>query len=51
MDGNKRIPTTEYTVTYKNNTNVGTATIIVVSKGDSNYDIYATCSIQSKYLR
>ncbi len=46
MDGNKRIPTTEYTVTYKNNTNVGTATIIVVSKGDSNYDIYATTTFE-----
>lgn len=46
MDGNKGIPTTEYTVTYKNNTNVGTATIIVVSKGDSNYDIYATTTFE-----
>ena len=45
-DGNKTIPPTEYTVTYKNNTNVGTATILVLSKGDSNYDIYASTTFE-----
>ena len=45
-DGNSTIKSTEYSVSYKNNTNVGTATIIVVSNSGSNYDIYATATFE-----
>lgn len=33
------IPSTEYTVTYQNNTNVGTATIIITDNPNGNYTI------------
>ena len=46
LDGSNRISAAEYSVTYKNNTNVGTATIIVMSKGGSNYDFYATTTFE-----
>ncbi len=46
VDGNKPIPSTEYTVTYRNNTKVGTATVYVISKSSSNYSIYATTTFE-----
>ncbi len=36
-DGDTIIPDTQYTVSYQNNTNAGTATVIVVSTSNSNY--------------
>ena len=33
------VPSTEYTVTYQNNTNVGTATIIITDNPNGNYTI------------
>ncbi len=39
-DSNKVIPATEYTVSYSNNTNVGTATVTVTSSG-KNYSFTA----------
>ena len=36
------IPSTEYTVTYKNNNNVGTATAIITDNPNGNYTINAT---------
>ena len=36
-DGDTIIPDTQYTVSYQNNTNAGTATVTVVSTSNSNY--------------
>ena len=36
------IPSTEYTVTYQNNTNVGTATVVITDNPGGNYTINAT---------
>ena len=36
------IPSTEYTVTYKNNNNVGTATVVITDNPNGNYTINAT---------
>ena len=36
-DGTTIIPYTEYTVSYSNNTDVGTATVTVTAKNDGNY--------------
>ena len=36
-DGTTVIPADEYTVSYSNNTNVGTATVTVTAKDDGNY--------------
>ncbi len=36
-DGTTTIPANEYTVTYSNNINVGTATVTVTAKEDGNY--------------
>ena len=36
-DGTTVIPTGEYTVSYSNNINVGTATVTVIAKPDGNY--------------
>ena len=36
-DNNYVLPTTEYTVTYTNNKNVGTATVTVTDSGSGNY--------------
>ena len=38
-DGNVIIPSTEYTVSYNNNTNVGTATVTITDKEGGNYTI------------
>ena len=38
-DGEKTIPATEYTVSYENNTNVGTATVKITDKDGGNYTV------------
>ena len=39
MDGGTTIPTTEYTVSYTNNTNVGTATVAITDIEGGNYAV------------
>ena len=41
-DGDTIIPDTQYTVSYQNNTNAGTATVTVVSTSNSNYKFGTT---------
>lgn len=38
-DSGTTIPTGEYTVSYKNNRNAGTATVTITNKNDSNYTV------------
>ena len=38
-DGERTIPATEYTVSYENNTNVGTATVKITDKDGGNYNV------------
>ena len=38
-DGNTVIPASEYTLSYSNNTNVGTATVTVTDKSGGNYTV------------
>lgn len=38
-DGETIIPSTEYTVSYSDNKNVGTATVTISNKEGSNYEI------------
>ena len=39
MDGETTIPASEYTVSYKDNTEVGTATVIITDKDGGNYNV------------
>jgi hypothetical protein len=41
-DGSHVIPASEYTVTYSNNTNAGTATVIISDNTAGNYNITGT---------
>ena len=38
-DENKEIPASEYSVSYKNNTNAGTATVIITNANGGNYNV------------
>ena len=40
--GDKTIPTSEYTVSYSNNVNAGTATVTISDKDGGNYTVYGT---------
>jgi hypothetical protein len=46
MDGNTTIPTSEYTVSYSNNVNVGTATVTITDKDGGNYIVSGTASFE-----
>ena len=41
-DGGTVIPTTEYTVEYKDNVNAGTATVVIKDNPNGNYDVSGT---------
>ena len=41
-DGGNIIPDTEYTLTYRDNTNAGTATVIITNANDGNYIVNGT---------
>jgi len=41
-DGSTTIPSGEYTVSYSNNTNAGTATVIISDKAGGNYQVSGT---------
>ena len=41
-DGSTTIPTSEYTVGYSNNKNVGIATVIITDKAGGNYTVSGT---------
>ena len=43
-DGNTTIPTSEYTVIYSNNVNVGTATVTITDKDGGNYVVNGSVS-------
>ena len=43
-DGDTEIATSEYTVSYSDNTNVGTATVRISDNEDGNYKVSGTCS-------
>ena len=45
-DGNTTIPTSEYTVSYSNNVNVGTATVTITDKDGGNYIVSGTASFE-----
>ena len=51
-DGTTTIPSSEYTVGYSNNTNVGTATVTITDKSGGNYTVSGskTFSITSAAL-
>ena len=54
MDGNTVIDASEYTVTYSNNVNAGTATVTVKNKDSGNYvlaDSSATFTIKPKSVK
>ncbi len=50
LDGEKLIKGTDYTVSYKNNTNVGTATVTITGKGNYKGSVQATFTINAKSL-
>jgi methionine-rich copper-binding protein CopC len=43
-DGSTVIPASEYTVTYSNNTNVGTATVTITDNTGGNYDVVGSAT-------
>ena len=45
-DGNTTIPTSEYTVSYSNNVNVGTATVTITDKNGGNYVVSGSTTFQ-----
>ena len=47
-DGNTTIPASEYTVSYSNNVNVGTATVTIKDKDGGNYIVNGTASFEIK---
>ncbi len=47
-DGNTTIPASEYTVSYSNNINVGTATVTITDNEGGNYIVSGTVSFEIK---
>ena len=47
-DGNTTIPASEYTVSYSNNVNVGTATVTITDNEGGNYIVSGTVSFEIK---
>ena len=45
-DGSTTIPKSEYTVSYSNNTNVGTATVVITDRPGGNYSISGSTSFE-----
>ena len=45
-DGSTTIPTSEYTVSYSNNVNVGTATVTITDKDGGNYVVSGSTTFQ-----
>ena len=47
-DGDKTIPTTEYTVAYSNNVNAGTATVHINNRNGGNYNVSGSITFKIK---
>ena len=47
-DGETTIPASEYTVSYSNNTNVGTATVTITDKDGGNYNVSGSATFEIK---
>ena len=45
-DGDSEIPASQYTVSYSNNVNVGTATVTITGKDDGNYIVNGSATFQ-----
>lgn len=45
-DGGKTIPASEYTLSYQNNVNAGTATVIVTDNNGGNYTVNGTATFE-----
>ena len=45
-DGDSEIPASQYTVSYSNNVNVGTATVTIAGKDDGNYILNGSTTFQ-----
>ena len=45
-DGESEIPASQYTVSYSNNVNVGTATVTITGKDDGNYIVNGSTTFQ-----
>ena len=45
-DGDKTIPASEYTLSYQNNVNAGTATVIVTDNNGGNYTVNGTATFE-----
>ena len=45
-DGNTKIPDTEYTLSYQNNVNAGTATVIVADNNGGNYTVNGSATFE-----